>query len=85
VESVLFISSWLLWVIVLINFFLTLALIRRINMKPGDHLKILETLKIGQKAPDFMGEALTGEQVTLADYAGRALAHPRSRFHPTTS
>ena len=79
-DTILLVSSWLLWVIVLINFFLTLALIRRINMKPGDHLESFETLEIGQKAPDFVGESLTGEQVKLADYAGRALAHPRSRF-----
>jgi peroxiredoxin len=74
VESILFTSSLMLWVIVLINFFLTLALIRRITMKPGETLNFLETLKPGQNAPDFMGEALTGEQVTFSDYVGRSLA-----------
>jgi peroxiredoxin len=70
-ENYLLFSSILLWVIMLFNLLLTLALVRRVNMPSGE---LIETLEIGQTAPQFIAEALIGEQVALADFAGRGLA-----------
>ena len=65
-ETVLVISSLLLWLIVLANLLLTLALIRRFNantLKP-------QGLPAGAPAPDFKAETLNGETATLAAYTG---------------
>lgn len=70
-ENILLLSSILLWVLVLMNFLLILALVQRINRTAGEPIV---TLEIGQTAPDFTAESLKGERVTLADYAGRVLA-----------
>lgn len=64
-ETVLVISSVLLWLVVLANVFLTLALVRRLNAnvpKP-------EGLPAGAPAPDFKAEMLNGETATLATYS----------------
>lgn len=63
-ETSLVISSVLLWLLVLANILLTLALVRRINAnvpKP-------EGLPAGTSAPDFKAEMLNGETATLATY-----------------
>lgn len=70
-EQILIVSSVLLWVVVLLNLLLTLALVRRLNVNPGEKL---ETLAIGQPAPDFAAETLRGETVTRATYAQRTVA-----------
>lgn len=70
-ESILIISSILLWVVVLLNLLLTLGLARRIR---NAAFPVMESLKIGQKAPDFSALTLQGKTVTLADYAGHAAA-----------
>src|SRR5258706_10943407 len=62
-------SSMLLWVVVLCNLLLTLALIRKVNSGAVDQTKV--GLKEGEIAPDFMAETLSGEKVTLAMYAQR--------------
>lgn len=72
-ETVLLLSSILLWITVLVNFFLTLALIRRINVS-DKHYEPVETLAIGQPAPDFYAETLSGERISLADYPGCSMA-----------
>jgi peroxiredoxin len=72
--TILYVSSILLWVVTLINFLLILALIRRINIGSGVFRVPFDTLPIGQMAPDFIADGITGEQITLANYAGRALA-----------
>jgi len=64
------INSVLLWLVLLVNLFLTLAIIRRLNLNSGEPI---EMLQVGQLAPDFVAETLTGEQVTLANYRGHAL------------
>jgi len=71
-NELLLINSVLLWVTVLFNLMLTLALIRRLNSLPQTGMP--ETLRIGQTAPDFTAETLRGETTVLADYAGRAVA-----------
>jgi peroxiredoxin len=70
VETILVISTALLWILMLFNILLTVGLGRRINSR----LPRLETLKVGQNAPNFTAWTLTGDQVSLADYAGRTVA-----------
>lgn len=65
-------SSMLLWIVVLCNLLLTLALIRRINA--GEVAQAKGGLKAGERAPDFTAETLGGEKVTLATYAQREVA-----------
>lgn len=60
-------SLVVLWLVVICNLLLTLALIRRVNARGT--LRPTEGLKEGEIAPDFTAEALNGEQVTLATYA----------------
>jgi peroxiredoxin len=67
-ETWLLTSMLLLWVIVLVNLLLTLALIRRLNSS-SDGVKT--GLAVGTKVPDFGAERLTGERETLATYAGQ--------------
>lgn len=69
-ESILVISSISLWVVVLLNVLLTLGLARRVRSA----FPVMDTLKIGQKAPNFSAPTLQGKTVTLADYAGRTAA-----------
>jgi methylamine dehydrogenase accessory protein MauD len=72
VEQFLLISSLLLWVVVLLNLVLTLALIRRVNASPGQSLTVETGPTIREKAPDFSATTLDGETVTLSRYAGKA-------------
>jgi peroxiredoxin len=65
----LVLSSVLLWILVLCNLLLTLALIRRTNASSLPR----EGLKEGQPAPDFTTETLNGQKVTLATYAQHAV------------
>jgi len=69
-EQGLVLSSVLLWILVLCNLVLTLALIRRANAGSLPR----EGLKEGQPAPDFTVETLSGQRVTLATYAQRTVA-----------
>ncbi len=75
-ESVLVINSALLWVIVALNLLLTFALVRRVNISSGntDVRFVGSGLEAGERAPDFVAESLSGETVTLATYARRAVA-----------
>jgi len=70
-ETVLVISSVLLWLIVLANVFLTLALIRRLNRTGSTALE--GGLKAGTTAPAFTAQTLQGATRSLADYIGRAV------------
>ena len=71
-QSVIVISVVMLWAIVLFNLLLTFGLIRRMNTR--SRMPSGEMLKIGAPAPAFTAETLTGETVTLAQFAGRRLA-----------
>lgn len=66
-ETALIVSSVLLWLVVLCNVLLTLALIRRINANAPTP----QGLPAGTPAPAFTAETLNGETATLATYTGR--------------
>jgi peroxiredoxin len=70
-QSVLVVSSVALWVVVLLNLLLTLAVIRRINGGGQVHQM---GLKPGTEAPDFTAQTLDGKIVTLASYTGHKVA-----------
>jgi peroxiredoxin len=65
-ESIIAVSSVLLWVIVLFNLLLTLALVRRVNHGISSPE---QGLKTGETVPAFMAQTLNGEIVTHATYA----------------
>ena len=73
-EPILIVSSALLWMVVLFNLFLTFALVRRINTSVHDHSSPLNESLVGQKAPDFKAETLSGKEVTQNNYRGRKVA-----------
>lgn len=72
-EVSLIVSSLLLWVIVIFNLFMTLALVRRLN-NTRPHAKLDPGLSTGEIAPDFSVQTLSGETVMRSTYAGRKLA-----------
>jgi peroxiredoxin len=72
-EGLVVASIVLLWVVVIFNLFLTLALVRRLNTPSGSQTEE-EGLKAGEPAPDFAAETLQGESVKLATYAGHPTA-----------
>jgi peroxiredoxin len=78
VEPIFILSSILLWVLVLLNLVLTLALVRKANSDSSSGAtstsQPVETLEKGSIAPDFSAQNLQGETVTLASYEGRAVA-----------
>lgn len=75
--SILTTSSIALWIVLLLNLLLTMALIRRFNLMSG-HLvtdpTIDEGLEPGTPAPAFRAETLNGDSVTLSNYARRAVS-----------
>ncbi|MFN8491309.1 MAG: TlpA disulfide reductase family protein [Caldilineaceae bacterium] len=79
--SVFITLTTLLGILVLLNLLLTIGTIRRLNQltQPGHAPSSAEIgeeagLAIGSPAPDFQAETLTGEIVTLANYARRAVS-----------
>src|SRR5581483_1315867 len=73
-ETVLIVSSVLLWIVLICNVLLTLALVRNAN-KPTAKGKIMappEGLKEGTEAPTFSAQALDETTVTLDDYHNKA-------------
>lgn len=73
-EPILLASSILLWIVVLGNLLLTLALIRRSNTSARAGQSTFPALKAGEEAPDFSAQTLNGETVTRATYDGRKTA-----------
>ena len=74
-------SIVLLSIIVLLNLLLTVGVIRRLNQMgkqitapPADISGLPEGLPVGTPAPAFRAENLTGELVTLTDYAYQAVS-----------
>lgn len=73
-NETLVISSVMLWIVVLFNLLLTLAVIRRTNThstntnQPG-----IRGLVAGELAPDFTAETSDGHTVGLTAYSGRPL------------
>jgi peroxiredoxin len=68
-ETILVVSSILLWILTLFNILLTIGLGRRISAR----LPKIEFLKVGQTAPHFTAWKLDGKEMTLANYAGQAV------------
>jgi peroxiredoxin len=66
-EQILAITLILLWIIVIINLTLTLAIVRQMSAR----IRPKKGLKEGQAAPNFTAETLSGDIVTLATYANR--------------
>ena len=69
-NSFLIVSSILLWLVVVFNLFLTLALIRRINQQATSSMT-LEGLAIGESAPRFVAETLQGPTLQSQAYQGK--------------
>jgi peroxiredoxin len=75
-ETTFAINSILLWLAVILNFVLVLALARRLNSRLGSGQKNTysaptDTLKIGEIVPDFTAETLDKRSITLASFKGR--------------
>ncbi len=70
-ESVLAVSSILLWLVTIVNLLLVLVVVKRVSGKASAQDAKEEGLAIGQQAPSFSAETVGGERVTLADYTGR--------------
>lgn len=81
-ERALIVSTAALWILLLLNILVTLALVRRLNAasRPNTDGQLRPTdsrykgLIPGQQAPDFTAETLRGESVTLASFAGSTVA-----------
>ena len=75
-ETVLIVSSVLLWSVVLLNLLLTLALVRRVNASGDVNVAGVSVvgLSIGEQAPPFSVQTLKGESVTLESYTRRGRA-----------
>jgi len=74
-ENFFLISSVLLWLVVIFNLVLTLALIRRFAKFAGPpDFVMTPPLEVGTQAPDFSAETVDGKLVNLATYARQALA-----------
>src|SRR5581483_1123376 len=71
-ETFLLVNSVLVWIVVLANLVLTLALVRRVNAFPGSLAGVGSGLPIGTPAPDFSLQTLTGQTVTLANFTSRS-------------
>ncbi|MDH5506771.1 MAG: peroxiredoxin family protein [Anaerolineae bacterium] len=70
-QQVLIVSSILLWVLVLFNMLLTLALVRRVN--PSNQNK-LEKLALGSPMPNFSAVTLDGTTKSAIDYVDSIVA-----------
>ncbi|MBZ0317899.1 MAG: redoxin domain-containing protein [Anaerolineae bacterium] len=66
------INLLLIWMVLLLNFLLTLALIRRFSSDP--RTKPSEILSVGVQAPEFELQDLYGSRITKSSFSGRALA-----------
>jgi peroxiredoxin len=74
-ETVFVVSSILLWLVVLLNLLLTLALVRRVNAHGVNTVGVSEIgPSIGEQAPAFSAQTLEGAPVTLESYTRRGRA-----------
>lgn len=79
-EQLLVANSIAVWLVLLGHVLLTFALVRKVNglnqanSNGGRPMPPREFLKVGQAAPDFEAETLSGKPITLADYTGRKVA-----------
>ncbi len=76
-ETALVVSSALLWLIVILNLLLTLALVRHVNAGGGvNGVGAVDAggLSAGERARAFSAPTLEGETVTLESYTGQGRA-----------
>lgn len=78
-ERLLLISMIALWVVLLVNLLLTLRVVRWLRavaaMQAREAARAERPeLPVGAVAPDFKAKTLTGERVSLAQYAGHGVA-----------
>lgn len=73
-ESFVVVGLVLLWIVVLFNLMLTLALIRRVNGAGAKEGVELGGLPAGLTAPDFTAETARGEPASAGAFAGQATA-----------
>lgn len=77
-EIVWLVSLIAVWGVVLVNLLLTLRVVRWLRgieevRKLEAELENIPELPVGEPAPNFRTKTLSGEQISLADYAGRAV------------
>lgn len=69
------VSQVLLWMLVLLNMVLTLALIQRVNRLSNVGAESVgeekPPLQAGEAAPEFEATTLSGQKVTLSDFLGK--------------
>ena len=70
-QSLLVVSSVLLWVVLLFTLLLTLAIVKRFNQTAPS--QIID-IGIGKPAPKFTAETLDHDKVTIASFSGRNVA-----------
>src|SRR5688572_16671767 len=81
-NSAFVVSDVLLWIIVTFNLVLTIALVRGLNKLRANSssqansqgFEQPDPLPVGERAPDFVAETVTGQKMTLSDYLGRTVA-----------
>jgi len=72
-ETILIASSVLLWIVLICNVLLTLALVRNANKaSKAKPVSVPEGLKEGTEAPAFTAQSLDKTTVTQEDYANKA-------------
>lgn len=71
--EILIASSVLLWLVVVGNVFLTLALVRRLNASAAVDESPFGGLKVGEQVPDFISETLDGEVVSKSKFAKKSV------------
>lgn len=78
-ETVFLVSMIALWLVVLVNLVLTVRVVRwlrsvaAMQAREAERAELPE-LPVGQPAPDFKARTLSGERVSLAQYAGHGVA-----------
>src|SRR5438105_1250007 len=72
--QLLVVSSIGLWVLLVLNFLLVLALVQRQNTIISATVKSSANALLGQPAPTFTAQTVSGEQITLSNFASRKLA-----------
>lgn len=73
-EPILVVSSILLWIVVLFNLLLTLVIIRRLNFSTHQiNNRVQSESLVGQKAPDFTAEFLSGEKASFDHFRGHTV------------
>ena len=74
-ETILIISSVVLWITVIFNLLLTFALVRKANeVAQPRNMPQPDMLEVGAQAPEFVAETLDGHEITQADYTGKERA-----------